>query len=302
MAKRDYYETLGVGRTADEKEIKRAYRKLAKKYHPDTNQDDKQAEQKFKEVTEAYDVLGNPEKKKLYDQYGMAAFDGSMANGADPGNPFARGRYASGFGNNGQYTEYHFSSDDMDDIFGDIFGRMFGGRGAGNNFRSGFQRGFGNSAREERQEQNLYANIDITLEEAALGSEKILRLEGTRSEKLQVHIPAGINEGQSIRLKGKGRPGWRNSPAGDLFIKVHILENSLYKRKDLDVYTSISIPRQTAVSGGETYVHTLYGTVKCKIPAGIRQGGKIRLRNKGIVSMKNPNIHGDEYVTVQIHA
>lgn len=324
MAERDCYKTLGVSRSADEQEIKRAYRKLAKKYHPDTNQGDKQAEQKFKEVTEAYDILGNPEKKKLYDRYGMAAFDGSMGNPGDAGNPFSQGSYTSGFGNHGQYTEYHYSSGDvnMEDIFEKFFGGMFGGRGTGRNFRDEFKRasgnnsygyhqGFGNNSYNYQQGFNhnsygsqpgmdLHAEMEITLEEAAFGCDKILRLQGTRQEKLQVHIPAGINEGQSIRLRGKGQPDRNGNHAGDLLIKVHIHDNPVYKRKGMDVYTTITIPCATASRGGEAYVPTLYGTVKCKIPAGIRSGGRIRLRNKGIVSMKNSNMYGDQYVTIQI--
>ena len=313
MAKRDYYETLGVSRSAHEKEIKRAYRKLAKKYHPDTNQGNKQAELKFEEVTEAYDILSDPEKKKLYDQYGMAAFDGSMGNPGDAADPFSQGSYTSDFGNNGQYTEYHYSSGDgnIEDIFENLFGGMFGSRGTGKNFRDGFKRGFGNNfygyqqgfdhnSYSSQQGRDLHAEIEITLEEAAFGCDKLLRLEGSRQENLQVHIPAGINEGQSVRLRGKGQPAWNGSPAGDLLIKVHILDNPVYKRKGMDVYTTITIPYTTASQGGEAYVQTLYGTVKCKIPAGTRSGGKIRLRNKGIVSMKNAGVHGDEYVTIQV--
>lgn len=324
MAERDCYKTLGVSRSADEQEIKRAYRKLAKKYHPDTNQGDKQAEQKFKEATEAYDILGNPEKKKIYDQYGMAAFDGSMGNPSGAGNPFSQGSYTSGFGNTGQYTEYHYSSGDvnMEDIFEKFFGGMFGGRGTGRNFRDGFKRAYGNNSYGYQQGsgtdsygyqkgfdhnpygsqpgRDLHAEMEITLEEAAFGCDKVLHLRGTRQEKLQVHIPAGINEGQSVRLRGKGQPGWGGTPAGDLLIKVHILENSVYERRGMDVYTTISVPYRTAVQGGEAYVQTLYGTVKCTIPPGVKPGGRIRLRNKGIVSMKNSNMYGDEYVTIQI--
>ncbi len=328
MAKQDYYDVLGVSRTADEREIKKAYRKLAKRYHPDTNQGDRQAEQKFKEVTEAYDVLGNPEKKKLYDQYGMAAFDRGMGTGDPGGNPSGQGSYFSGFGNNGQYREYHYTSGNMDDInmddlFSELFGSGFGGHSGNRTFRDRFGHGFGSSSWNYRSQgggtsygsrgnygagaasasygsQDLHAEMDLTMEEAALGCDKIIRLKGDREEKIQVHIPAGINEGQSVRLKGKGESGWDGGPGGDLFIKVHILRNSVYQRKGMDIYTTISVPYETAVRGGEAYVQTLYGPVKCKIPAGIRQGGKIRLKNKGVVSMKNADIHGDEYVTIQI--
>lgn len=325
MVKLDCYETLGISRSADEKEIKRAYRKLAKKYHPDTNQGNKQAELKFKEVTEAYDILSNPEKKKLYDRYGMAAFDGSMGNAQGGGSPFEEGMgnawsgdgpfswggSGTGFGKEGPYTEYHYSSQDgsMEDILRKFFGGAFEGQGAGKNFSGRFQRGFGNDFHGSRQgfhynshsgRQDLHAEIQITLEEAAFGCDKLLHMEGARQERLQVHIPAGINEGQSVRLRGKGQPGWNGGPAGDLLIKVHIMDNPVYTRKGMDVYTTASVPYETASRGGEAYVQTLYGTVKCKIPAGIRSGGKIRLRNKGIVSMKNADIYGDEYVTIKV--
>ena len=315
MAKRDYYDCLGVAKNAEEKQIKSAYRKLAKKYHPDTNPGDKQAEQRFKEVTEAYNVLSDKEKRKLYDRYGMAAFDGSMG---DPtaGDPFGgadgAGSYSGGFGNGGQYREYHYSSGNMDDIFGDIFGDMFRGGGFRDGFSGGtdgsfegfggsFSSGFGGGTQYDYAEgKNVHSDVTIDFEEAAFGCDKYLRFEGDKKESLQVHIPAGIDEGQSVRLKGKGETGRYGKQAGDLLLKVHIRPHPEYTRKGSDVYITQTIPYTTAVLGGKAYFKTLHGMVECSVPAGTQSGSKIRLKHKGIVSMKNPAKHGDEYVVIQI--
>ena len=252
MAKRDYYEVLGINKGADEKAIKRAYRKLAKKYHPDTNPGDKQAEQKFKEVTEAYNVLGDEKKRKLYDQYGFAAFEEGAAGGA------------------------------------------YGGAGAGS--------GFGGRSFKSKG-QDLHAEIRVSFEDAAFGCEKVINLssgQGAPDQSLKVRVPAGIEDGKSIRLRGEGGPGMNGGEAGDLLLKIHVDEKPGYERKGMDVYTTISVPFTTAVFGGEAIVNTLKGSVKCKIPAGIQSGSKIRLRGKGIVSMKDPSVHGDMYAAVQI--
>lgn len=278
MAKKDYYDVLGIGRSADEKEIKRAYRKLAKKYHPDTNPGDKQAEQKFKEVTEAYNVLSDAEKKKLYDQYGFAAFE-------------------EGFGKNDSYQEYHFTGGDMGDmgdIFGDFFGDMFH-RDGGSTFH------FDNGSFRQKG-ADAHADIQISFDEAVAGCDKVFRLqdESGKTSSVQVHIPAGIDEGQSVRLKGKGASGSGSGENGDLFLKVHIMPKPGYERKGNDVYVTVNIPYVTAVLGGEAVVPTLTGKVSCKIAAGTQSGSKIRLKNKGIPSMKNPAHKGDEYIIIQI--
>lgn len=291
MGKRDFYEILGLKKGASEKEIKSAYRKLAKKYHPDTNPGDKIAEQKFKEITESYNILSDPEKRKLYDRFGMAAFDGSMGNG-----DFSeenRQSYENGFnpfGDGGYYREYHYSGGNAEDIFGDIFGDMFHGGAFHDSFKGGFQ---DEDVYERTKGKNSYADITVDFEEAAFGCDKLLHIDGSKKETLQVHIPAGIDEGQSVRLKGKGA-------AGDLLLKVHILEKPGYRREGKDVYVTENIPYTTAVLGGTARFHTLYGPVECKVPAGTQSGSKIRIKNKGIVAMNHPEIHGDEYVTIQI--
>ena len=311
MAKRDYYEVLGIDKKADDKAIKRAYRKLAKKYHPDTNPGDKQAEQKFKEVTEAYNVLGDEKKRKLYDQYGFAAFEegaaGGAYGGAGAGSGF--GGFQGGFGGNGGYQEFHFKggqNGNMDDIFGDIFGDMFHGRSSsgfgGQGFKQSYGSGFGGGSFKSKG-KDLHAEIRVSFEDAAFGCEKVINLssgQGTPAQSLKVRVPAGIEDGKSIRLRGKGGPGMNGGEAGDLLLKIHVDEKPGYERKGMDVYTTISVPFTTAVFGGEAIVNTLKGSVKCKIPAGIQSGSKIRLRGKGIVSMKDPSFHGDMYAAVQI--
>ena len=317
-AKRDYYEVLGVAKNADEKTIKKAYRKLAKKYHPDTNAGNPDAEKKFKEVTEAYSVLSDPEKKKMYDQFGHAAFDQS-AGGSYQGSGFGNGFQGFKSGPGG-YQEYHFTGN-ADDIFGDMFKDIFHGSNSkstdgfgGHGFHrssfyddgSGFGGfgGFGNhgSAGFDQKGQDLNASVSVTFDEAAVGGDKRITLQDQsgKAQTLEVHIPAGIDSGKSIRLRGKGMPGTGKGGAGDLLLKVTVQPKAGYERKGMDVYTTVSIPYTTAVFGGEARVHTLYGDVMCKIKEGTQSGSKIRLRGKGIVSMKDANVHGDQYVTVQI--
>lgn len=316
--KRDYYDVLGVSRNADESQIKKAYRKLAKKYHPDTNAGNAEAEQKFKEVTEAYDVLGDKEKRKMYDQFGHAAFDQAAGAGAGygnagagfggPGGGFWR-TYSSG-GPGGGYQEYHFEGGNMDDIFGDIFGDIFNhGSGTGGGGRSSRSSGFGGSGFRggsfPQKGSDVHADVTVGFDEAAFGCDKVVRRQDPTGrsggvQSLQVHIPAGIDTGKSIRLKGKGMPGANGGEAGDLFLKVTVAPKPGYERKGCDVYTTVSIPYTTAVFGGEAVVGTLYGNVVCKIREGTQSGTKIRLRGKGIVSVNNPSVRGDQYVTVQI--
>lgn len=316
--KRDYYEVLGINRNADAGTIKKAYRKLAKKYHPDTNAGDPKAEEKFKEVTEAYNVLSDDKKRKLYDQFGHAAFDG----GASQGGPGGAGSYSYSYGGPGSgYQEYHFQGDpgDMDDIFKDIFGDMFRGQKGSSGFSgsgfgsSGFGSDFGGSRRrsygrgfggfQSQKGSDMTASVIISLEEAAFGCKKVLSLKDPATgtvQSLEVRIPAGIETGKSIRLRGKGMPGANGGQAGDLLLQVTVEGKPGYERKGQDLYTTVKIPFTTAVLGGEAVVPTLYGNVVCKIKEGTQSGTKIRLRGKGIVSMKNPSVKGDQYVQIEI--
>ena len=258
-AVRDYYEILGVDRSADEQTIKRAYRKLAKKYHPDTNKGNAMAEEKFKEATEAYAVLSDPEKRKEYDQFGHENLDGS-------------------------YREYHFEEEDLDEILRSIFGGAFG--------------------RHPMRENgaDLHADLSVSFDEAVSGCEKLVHLtEANGSRKsLKVKIPAGIDTGKIIRLRGKGMPGSAGGYDGDLLLKVQVGTKAGFERKEMDVYTKAMIPFTTAVLGGEVVVPTLYGKVLCTIRPGTQSGTKVRLRGKGIVSMNHSNVYGDQYVTVEI--
>ncbi|MBS6788661.1 MAG: J domain-containing protein [Lachnospiraceae bacterium] len=259
-AKRDLYEVLGISKTADEKTIKKAYRKLAKKYHPDMNPGDKTAEQKFKEATDAYNILSDPEKRKLYDQYGHAAFDGTGAE--------------SEF-----YKNY----------------QNYGGA------HGGYQELFGSGSFRQKG-SDAHADISISFDEAVTGCDKVIHLQDQNGamQSLQVHIPAGIDTGKSVRLRGKGNPGIGGGEAGDLFLKVTVGEKQGFERKGNDVYTTINVPFSTAVCGGEAVIKTLYGNVICKIKEGTQSGSKIRLRGKGMPLMKNPSQKGDQYAVVQI--
>ena len=328
MTGKDYYAVLGVSKDADEKEIKKAFRKLAKKYHPDTNEGNPGAEQKFKDINEAYGILGDAKKRELYDKYGEIAFqEGFDAKayeaykkaGYGSGDPFGTGGFG-GFGFNGygsgngsggtrytyrtsgperSYQEFHFDGNDenMEEILKNLFGQG-GFSSSGNGYEDPYR-----SVRYRAQKgSDLHSDITISFDDAVFGCDRMIHLEGSDCSRksLQVHIPAGIDEGQKVRLSGKGHPGIGGGADGDLFLQVHILPKTGFERKGMDVYVTTQIPFTTAVLGGEAIVPTLQGAVSCKIPAGIQSGNKIRLKGKGIVSMKNPGTYGDEYVIIQI--
>ena len=283
-AKKDYYEVLVVDRSADEKTLKKAYRKLAKRYHPDTNPGNGNAEQRFKEVTEAYNILSDPEKRTLYDRFGHEAFEEGGS-----------GTYHGFGGQNGNYQEYHYENGGMDDILKEMFGSFFHGE----DFReNGFQR----QDYSGRKGADLRTEVTVSFDEAVFGCEKVISIQRPdgRVQSLQVCIPAGIEDGKSIRLRGKGEPGFAGGQSGDLLMKVRVKEKRGFHREGLDVYTTVEIPFTTAVFGGEALIQTLDGQARCQIKAGTQSGTKIRLRGKGIVSMKNSSIRGDLYATVQI--
>lgn len=288
-AKRDYYETLGVNKSADKEAIKRAYRKLAKKYHPDTNAGDAHAEEMFKDVTEAYNVLSDEKKRKLYDEFGFAGLQEGFSEEA------ARQAAQGGFGGFGEpftHQEFHFEngSGDMDDIFS-MFGDMFS--------HGGSARGRSTS----RKGSDVMADLTISFDEAVFGCEKSISLQDPSTGKvsnLSIHIPAGIESGKTVRLKGQGNPGRNGGAAGDVLLNVNVTPSREFERKGQNVYSTIRVPFTTAALGGKARVHTLYGDVECSIKAGTQGGSKIRLKGKGISSMKNPSVKGDQYVTVEI--
>ena len=336
--KRDYYEVLGVEKSADDAAIKKAYRVLAKKYHPDMNPGDAEAEKKFKEASEAYAILSDPEKRKQYDQFGHAAFEGGAGGG--------------GFGG------FDFSGADFSDIFGDIFGDFFGG-GRSRRGNNGPMKG-----------ANIRTSVRITFEEAVFGVEKEIELTlkdecktcqgsgakpGTNPEtcqkcggkgqvvftqqsffgtvrnvqtcpdcngtgkvikekcddcrgtgfianrkKIQVSIPAGIDNGQSVRIRDKGEPGTNGGPRGDLLVEVIVARHPIFQRQDYNIYSTVPVSFAVAALGGDVVVDTVDGKVLYEVKAGTQTDTKVRLRGKGVPSLRNKDMRGDHYVTLVV--
>ena len=336
--KRDYYEVLGVDKNADDAALKKAYRVLAKKYHPDMNPGDAEAEKKFKEASEAYAVLSDPEKRRQYEQFGHAAFDGGAGGG--------------GFGG------FDFNSADFGDIFGDIFGDFFGGRRSarGNN---GPMKG-----------ANIRTSVRITFEEAVFGVDKEIELTlkdecktchgsgakaGTTPEtcqkcggkgqvvftqqsffgtvrnvqtcpdcngtgkvikekcpdchgsgyiasrkKIQVSIPAGIDNGQSVRIREKGEPGTNGGPRGDLLVEVIVGRHPIFQRQDYDIYSNVPVSYAVAALGGEVVVDTVDGKVIYEVKPGTQTDTRVRLKGKGVPTLRNKEVRGDHYVTLVV--
>ncbi|HEY9574671.1 MAG TPA: molecular chaperone DnaJ [Lachnospiraceae bacterium] len=338
--KRDYYEVLGVERGADDATLKKAYRKLAKKYHPDMNPGDKEAEAKFKEATEAYGILSDADKRRQYDQFGHAAFE------------------QGGGGAGGGFGGFDFNGADMGDIFGDIFGDLFGG-GRRQRANNGPMKG-----------ANVRAGVKISFEEAVFGCEKELDLTlketcqtchgngakpGTSPEtcpkcngrgqvvytqqsmfgmvqnvqtcpdcggsgkiikekcpdchgsgykperkKIKVSIPAGIDNGQSIRIRDKGEPGVNGGPRGDLLVEVQVARHSIFQRQDMNIFSTAPLTYAQAALGGKIRISTVDGDVEYEVKAGTQTDTKIRLRGKGVPSLRNQSIRGDHYVTLVV--
>ena len=339
--KRDYYEVLGVDRNADDAALKKAYRALAKKYHPDMNPGDKEAEKKFKEASEAYAVLSDAEKRRQYDQFGHAAFEGG-AGGA-----------GGGFGG------FDFSGADFGDIFGDIFGDLFGGGRRG-----------GRAGNGPMQGANIRKGVRITFEEAVFGCEKELEVvikdpcttcngtgakPGTSPETcqkcggkgqvvytsqsffgtvqnvqtcpdchgtgkiikekcsdcagtgyvaskktIQVSIPAGIDNGQSIRIRGKGEPGTNGGPRGDLLVEVTVSRHPVFGRQDMHIFSTAPISFAQAALGGDVRIKPVDGDVLYNVKPGTKTDTKVRLKGKGVPSLRNKQVRGDHYVTLVI--
>lgn len=337
--KKDYYEVLGVQKNASDDELKKAFRGLAKKYHPDINPGNKEAEEKFKEIQEAYAVLSDPQKRSQYDQFGHAAFE-SGAGGAG----------------------FDFSGMDFSDIFGDIFGDLFGGGFGGRSYRSG---GSG-----PMKGQNLRAVVNITFLEAAFGCEKELELtlkdectqcHGTGAKpgtspqtcsrcggkgrvmyaqqslfgtvqnvqtcpdcrgsgktikdkcpacsgtgytsarkKISVQIPAGIDDGQSVRIREKGEPGVNGGSRGDLLVEVRVQNHPIFQRRNMDVFSTAPISYAQAALGGTIRITTIDGEVEYDVKAGTQTDTRIRLKGKGIPSLRNRNSRGDHYVNLVV--
>ena len=283
MEYKDYYKILGVDKKASQAEIKKAYRALAKKYHPDKNKGDKAAENKFKDISEAYEVLGDKEKRSQYDQLGANWRQFQQAGG--PGG----GRYQSYGGG--------FSQQDMHDMFGgggggfsDFFEQFFGG-GAG---------GFGQTAggrTRARKGQDYQAEMEITLEEAYNGTSRLIN---TDKQQLRITTKPGVADGQTLRIKGKGGPAAGGGESGDLYIKVLVKPHPKFERKGDDLYTDLDLDMYTAILGGEAQVNTMSGLLKLKIPSGTQNGKTLRLRGKGMPHYGKPDQHGDLYVKINV--
>lgn len=305
MAGKDYYQILGVSRTASEKEIKQAYRRLARQYHPDLNPGDKSAEAKFKEINAAYEVLSDPEKRKKYDQFGdQWEYAEQFAKSGGPGGvrwDFSKGGTTFEYGDIGG--------------LGDIFSSLFGDSGMGFRMRRGPQRG-----------QDIESPIEVTLEEAYHGSMRVIQLQteepctacgGTGRvvnrvcticngaggkvipKRLEVKVPAGVRDGSKIRIAGEGGPGRAGGSKGDLYLVVKVLPHKLFERKGDDLYIEVSVPLATAVLGGEVGLPTLNGNLSLKIPPETQNSKVFRLAGKGMPQLGNAK-YGDMFAKVKV--
>ena len=266
MPKNDYYSTLGVARGAKPEEIKKAYRKLAMKFHPDKNPNDKKAEEKFKELSEAYEVLSDTKRREMYDQFGFAGNNQGFAGAGAGGGP-------GGFGGFGGFQQGE-GSEQFQDIFGDIFGDVFGGARAG--------RGPGRKQRGA----DLRYTLTIAFEESAIGTEKpvhFMRNRTGREEtaRLSVKVPAGVKPGQRLRLAGEGDSGPQGGPAGDLFVIINVQDHPLFKREEDDVLLDLPISYVDAILGTQSEIPTLTSKVSVKVPPGTHSGQTLRLKGKG---------------------
>jgi curved DNA-binding protein len=279
---KDYYDVLGVNRNADDKQLKQAFRKLAKKHHPDANPNDPQAEARFKEVSEAYEVLSHPEKRRAYDQFGH---NFRNMNPGGNGNPFG--------GSPGGATRVDFDDIPFEDIFSSIFGntRRGGQRTNGDNVR--FDYGpFGAS-----QGQDIEHDVTISLREAYEGTTRYITKDGRR---IKVSIPAGANNGTKVRLAGEGQPGPGGGKNGDLYLIVDIEPDKMFERDGDDLYTDVQVDAFTAMLGGSARVPTMERDVKVKIAPGTQSGVKLRLSGKGMPKLKQKGQYGNLYARIQI--
>ncbi len=284
----DYYQLLGIDRNATADAIKSAYRKLARKHHPDLNPNDEAAKRKFQEINEANEVLSDPESRKKYDKYGdqwkhadqiEAAEKERAARGGSSGGAFG----GQGFGGQG-FGGYSGGTGEMnEDELHDLFGGMFGGRGGRREVK---YRG-----------QDYQAESHLELLDAATTHKQTLNVNG---KQLRITVPAGVEDGQTIRVAGQGGPGVNGGPEGDLYITFRIAEHPRFKRTGADLYTKLPINLSTAVLGGEVMLDTLDGRVKMKVAPFTQNGAKAKLKGKGFPVYKQEGQHGDLYVTYQV--
>jgi curved DNA-binding protein len=288
MAYTDYYKILGISKTATDEDIKKAYRKLARKLHPDLNPNDKEAGKKFQQINEANEVLSDPEKRKKYDQYGeqygenwekAEEFEKARSSGSYSGerrsgsasNPF------SDFGGGQEFGEGQYS---------DFFEQMFGSGARGSGSRNAKFRG-----------QDYQAELQLSLRDAAKTHSQTLTVN---QKNIRITIPAGVEDGQVIRLKDHGAPGTNGGPNGDLYITFRIEPDAVFKRSGNDLYVNLDVDLYTAVLGGEVMVDTLDGKIKLKVKSETQNGTKARLKGKGFPVYKQEGSHGDLFVTYNI--
>ena len=316
MEYKDYYQTLGVSEDASQEEIQQAFRKAARKYHPDVNPDDPQAEERFKEINEAYQVLSDPEKREKYDRFGSQWKQYQQAGGEPE--DFNWTEWAPG-GRGGQQTGYttrRVSQEEFEQMFGqggagfsDFFESLFGGAGAGRTRTSpGFRqretyRPFGGAGRRAQAGRDLETTVKISLEEAFRGTERIIeRSSGGRTGsggRMKAKIPPGVHTGSRVRLRGQGQPGQDGQPPGDLYLNVEVVPHPDFDREGDDLHTTREVNLYTLVLGGEIPVSTLEKQVKLQIPPGTQNGTSFRLRGQGMPKLNREDEQGDLYVRVK---
>ncbi|WP_027180527.1 DnaJ C-terminal domain-containing protein [Maridesulfovibrio bastinii] len=298
---KDYYKLLGVSRSASKEEIAKAFKKLARKHHPDLNPDNPEAETKFKEINEAYEVLKDPKKRKLYDQFGS---DWEHGQNFQPPPGYENMNF-SGFGGGGAGG---FSGGGFSDFFETIFGGGFGGGAQGSRFSGGgFQDQFGGFNQGPRRGSDSETTISLTLEEAYKGGSKSITVQERatgpggnpmiQSKNLNINVPAGIKDGQKIRLSGQGSPGPNDGPRGDLYLKVRIAPHSIFKVEDNNVVLDLPLAPWEAALGAKIQVPTLDGRIEMNIPAGIGSGKKLRVKGRGLGSGSRK---GDQFIRIMI--
>jgi DnaJ-class molecular chaperone len=307
MNYKDYYKIMGVDKKATAKDVKAAYRKLARQHHPDVNPGNKQAEAKFKEINEAYEVLGDETKRKKYDELGTHWKDYEQwqkSGGEAGGQPFDWNRYGfSGGARRGGGAQYQtMTEEDMQNLFGDSgpfsgFYNSFFGDEAGTG-----PRGRSRTAGRSRRGQDFEQPIEVSLEEAYNGTTRTFQMEdgSGKSRRIEAKVPAGVQEGSKVRLAGQGGPGAGGGPAGDLYLVVSIAPHHLFERKGDDLHSKLSVPLTTAILGGEVTVPNLNGKVVLKIPAETQNGRVFRLKGKGMPRLNESQHHGDLFAEIYV--
>ena len=298
----DYYAILGVPKTASEKEIRAAYRKLARQYHPDVNPGNKEAEEKFKQVNEAYEVLSDPEKRRKYDEVGPRWREYERAQAAGAGGPPPGWEGFAGAPGGARYEYRTVSPEDLEDLFGeaspfsDFYETLFGGAPRGGPR--------GRAAPRPRRGRDVEQPIQVTLEEAFRGTQRVLSFQTPDGQprRLEVTIPPGVDSGSRVRVAGQGLPGAAGGPSGDLYLVIEVLPNPRFERRGDDLFTKVSVPFSTLLLGGEARVPTLAGRqLALTVPPGTQDGRVFRLRGQGMPRLGQAERRGDLHAEVHVH-